>query len=119
MQRLELLRNDELLLSEQLCGKGFKLTTTKEGTFSEFLGIEYSSDNDGSIHLSQEGLIKKILSTTGLEEGQANPNKLPAKYEPLGWYDAGSQQLLTIGRVLELSQCCWNVALVLCYQDLS
>jgi len=69
---------DELI--EQLRGKGFKLT--KEGTFSEFLGIQYSSDSDGNIHLSQEGLIKKILSTTGLEG--ANPNKLPAKCEPLG-----------------------------------
>jgi hypothetical protein len=69
---------DELI--EQLRKKGFKLT--KEGTFSEFLGIQYSSDDQGNVHLSQEGLIKKILAVTGLEG--ANPNKLPAKREPLG-----------------------------------
>jgi Reverse transcriptase (RNA-dependent DNA polymerase). len=69
---------DELI--DQLHGKGFKLT--KEGTFSEFLGIQYFSDDQGNIHLSQEGLIKKILSTTGLEG--ANPNKLPAKCKLLG-----------------------------------
>ena len=68
---------DELI--EQLQKKGFKLT--KEGTFSEFLGIQYSSDNQGNVHLSQEGLIKKILAATGLEG--ANPNKLPARREPL------------------------------------
>lgn len=68
---------DELIA--QLRSKGFKLT--KEGTFSEFLGIQYSSDDKGNVHLSQEGLIKKILSTTGLEG--ANPNKIPAKCEPL------------------------------------
>jgi Reverse transcriptase (RNA-dependent DNA polymerase). len=68
-------------LIEQLQeNKGFKLT--KEGTFSEFLGIQYSSDDKGNVHLSQEGLIKKILTVTGLEG--ANPNKLPTKREPLG-----------------------------------
>jgi hypothetical protein len=55
----------------------------KEGTFSEFLGIQYSSDDQGNVHLSQEeGLSEKIHAVTGLEG--ANPNKLPAKREPLG-----------------------------------
>jgi hypothetical protein len=75
-------KSSELIdkLIQQLRDKGFKLT--KEGTFSEFLGIQYSSDDQGNVHLSQEGLIKKILSTTGLEG--ANPNKLPSRREPLG-----------------------------------
>lgn len=64
----------------ELQRRGFKLT--KEGTFAEFLGIKYRTDEDGNIHLSQEGLIKKILETTGLTH--CKPNRTPGKKEPLG-----------------------------------
>jgi Reverse transcriptase (RNA-dependent DNA polymerase). len=60
--------------------EGFKLT--KEGTFVEFLGIKYPTNDGGNIQLSQEGLIKKILETTGLAD--CKPNKTPGRKEPLG-----------------------------------
>jgi hypothetical protein len=64
----------------ELQRRGFKLT--KEGTFAEFLGIKYRTDQEGNIHLSQEGLIKKILETTGLTN--CKPNRTPGRKEPLG-----------------------------------
>jgi hypothetical protein len=59
-------KNEEALdeFISELQRRGFKLT--KEGTFAEFLGIKYRTDQEGNIHSSQEGLIKKILETTGL-----------------------------------------------------
>ena len=58
---------------------GFKLT--KESTFAEFLGIQYTKIDTNHVHLTQKGLIKKILEATGLTD--SNPNKLPASKEPL------------------------------------
>ncbi len=46
-----------------LKAKGFELT--KEGSFSEFLGIKFEEDTAaGSITMTQTGLIKKIITTT-------------------------------------------------------
>jgi len=59
---------------------GFKLT--KESTFAEFLGIQYTKIDSNHVHLTQEGLIKKILEAAGLTNN--NPNKLPASKDPLG-----------------------------------
>jgi hypothetical protein len=56
---------------------------TKEGTFSEFLGIKFTENKDaGTIMLTQKGLIKKIISTTNLEN--CNPNWTPAATSALG-----------------------------------
>jgi hypothetical protein len=64
-----------------LKAKGFKLT--KEGSFSEFLGIKFEEDTlAGSITMSQMGLIKKIIATTKMET--CNPNWVPAAKEALG-----------------------------------
>jgi Reverse transcriptase (RNA-dependent DNA polymerase). len=71
---------DLVAFISELERRGFKLT--QEGTFAEFLGIKYRTDDDGNIHLSQEGLIKKILETTGLTN--CKPNKTPGSKEPLG-----------------------------------
>eukprot|EP00957_Ditylum_brightwellii_P170615 12986726-Ditylum_brightwellii.AAC.1 len=60
--------------------KGFQLTL--EGSFTEFLGIQYHKDLAGNIHLTQDGLIKKILETTGHTD--CKPNKVPCCCEPLG-----------------------------------
>lgn len=65
---------------QQLREKGFQLTL--EGSFTEFLGIQYYKDLQGNIHLTQDGLIKKILETTGLADSK--PNKVPCRREPLG-----------------------------------
>jgi hypothetical protein len=58
---------------------GFELT--QEGDFSEFLGINLERRSDGSIYLSQKGLIRKILKATQLED--CKHNILPAS-SPLG-----------------------------------
>jgi hypothetical protein len=61
--------------------KGF--TLTKEGTFSKFLGIKFTENKDaGTITLTQRGLIKKIISTTNMEN--CNPNWTPAATTALG-----------------------------------
>jgi hypothetical protein len=61
--------------------KGF--TLTKEGTFSEFLGIKFTENKDaGTISLTQKGLIKKIISTTNMEN--CKPNWTPAATSALG-----------------------------------
>jgi hypothetical protein len=61
--------------------KGF--TLTKEGTFSEFLGIKFTENKDaGTIMLTQKGLIKKIISANNLEN--CNPNWTPAATSALG-----------------------------------
>jgi len=61
--------------------KGF--TLTKEGTFSEFLGIKFTENKDaGTITLTQKGLIKKIISATNMEN--CNPNWTPAATTALG-----------------------------------
>lgn len=58
---------------------GFELT--QEESFSEFLGIQYNERADGSIELTQKGLIKKILQATNMED--CKPNWTPAT-APLG-----------------------------------
>jgi hypothetical protein len=59
--------------------KGFELT--REGTFSEYLGIQYEQREDGSIVMKQTGLIEKIIVATGMEE--CNPNATPTTKEAL------------------------------------
>ena len=65
--------------------EGFKYT--KESTFAEFLGIKYEKDLNGNVHLTQTGLINKILDVTGMT--QCNTNKLPSAREPLGLDENG------------------------------
>ena len=60
---------------------GFKFS--REGTFHEFLGITFTKcDKQGSVTLTQTGLIAKIISLTGLKD--ANPNRTPAQLQALG-----------------------------------
>ena len=66
-------------LVTQLRDLGFELQ--KEGDFSEFLGIKFEHNKDGSIELTQRGLIDKILEATGMVDSK--PNLLPAS-APLG-----------------------------------
>ena len=66
---------------EELKEKGFELT--REGTFSEFLGIKLTEDKQtGTITLTQKGLIEKIIKATGMED--CNPNWTPASTQALG-----------------------------------
>ena len=61
-------------LIKDLENLGFSLT--KESSFEEFLGIQYTQLPNGDIELTQKGLIKKILKATNLED--CNPNRVPA-----------------------------------------
>ena len=65
----------------RLQNRGFKLT--KEGDFSAYLGINFHHDPKmQTVTMTQPGLIKKILATTGLEE--CNPNRAPSSQAGLG-----------------------------------
>ena len=58
---------------DNLKKRGFELT--KEGTFSEYLGIQYTTLGDGSILMNQPGLFQKIIDATQLTN--CNPNCTP------------------------------------------
>ena len=65
---------------EDLRKKGFELT--QEGSFSEFLGIKFDKRKDGSIEMTQKGLIKKVLAAANMTD--CNPAKLPGSVQPIG-----------------------------------
>ena len=51
--------------------KGFELT--REGTSAEFIGIKFEKNlDDGSINMTQKGLINKIIETARMTG--CNPN---------------------------------------------
>jgi hypothetical protein len=58
------------------------LVLTQEESFSEFLGIKFDEKPDGSIEMTQRGLITKILQTAKMTD--CNPNATPAAQKPLG-----------------------------------
>jgi hypothetical protein len=68
-------------LHSDLKGLGFELTI--EGSLSAYLGIGFQRDQaNGTIELTQTGLIQKIIDTTGLAD--SNPNWTPASPLALG-----------------------------------
>ena len=74
-------------LVKTLRAKGFELT--REATFSEFLGIKYTDHSDGSISMTQKGLIDKIIAATEMEN--CNPKHTPALKAALGLDSEGEQ----------------------------
>ena len=59
------------------------LEFTREGTFTDFLGIKFVKDEvTNAITLTQKGLIQKIINATGLQD--CNPNHTPALQACLG-----------------------------------
>ena len=74
---------DELI--DQLRKKGFDLTF--EGSFTEYLGIQYTKISETEIEMTQEGLIQKILEATGMED--CNSNRTPTTKEALGSDESG------------------------------
>ena len=63
--------------------KSCSFSLTKEGSFSKYLRIKFDKNNeDSTITLTQKGLIKKILTATGLTD--CNPNHHPAATSTLG-----------------------------------
>jgi len=70
---------DELI--NNLIARGFELT--REGSFTEFLGIKFVKDpKTNAITLTQKGLINKILQAKDMVD--CNPNWLPASQVGLG-----------------------------------
>ena len=53
-----------------------------EGEISAFLGIKIDQKGGNEYHLSQHGLIKKVLKAAGMED--CKPNLTPANIELLG-----------------------------------
>ena len=62
--------------------KDQKLDFTVEEDVHAFLGVEIDKRSDGSVEMTQKGLIKKILKTTGMED--CNAKSTPANVAPLG-----------------------------------
>jgi hypothetical protein len=61
--------------------RGFELT--REGSFSEFLGIKMvKNGSSGTLELTQKGLIQKVIKATGMEH--CNGNWTPATQVGLG-----------------------------------
>ena len=59
------------------------LQFTKEGTFTDFLGIKFVKDPiKNTITLTRRGLIQKIIDATGMHD--CNPNWTPATQITLG-----------------------------------
>ena len=68
-------------LFKNLDDKGFSFT--REGTFTDFLGINFIKDpTTGTLTLTQKGLIQKIQAATGMED--SNGNWTPSGQAALG-----------------------------------
>jgi hypothetical protein len=69
------------LLTNLAQGQGLQFT--KEGTFTDFLGIKFVKDPvKNTVNLTQRGLIQKIIDATGMQD--CNPNWTPATQLTLG-----------------------------------
>jgi hypothetical protein len=53
-----------------------------EGDFTAFLGVALEPQDNGSIHMHQTGLVKKLITAARIED--ANPNWTPASTSALG-----------------------------------
>ena len=73
-------REDVEQFVEELRNEGFDLEI--EGDFTEYLGIGIEELEDGSRHMSQKGLIEKIIKNTKMTD--CNPNWTPSTQVPLG-----------------------------------
>ena len=92
-------------LIQALKEKGFE--PTREESFSEFLGIKYDELSDGSVSMTQKGLIEKIIAATIMEG--CNPKHTPALKAALGLDPEGEPMdddwsyLSVVGMLLYLS----------------
>ena len=62
---------------------------TRQGSFNDYLGIQYTTLEDGSINLTQPGLIKKIIAATGMD--RCNPKSNPVTQQALGSHPDSDQ----------------------------
>jgi hypothetical protein len=78
-----LLSRDESKIELMIDNLQNELELTREGDLSAYLGIQITkSPLDGSLTLTQEGLIQRVLAATGLQH--SNPSSTPANKETLG-----------------------------------
>ena len=63
------------------------LDLTVEGSFTEYLGIKYEKPDGNTIKMTQEGLIQKIIDTTGMQD--CNPHPTPTTVEGLSSNEKG------------------------------
>jgi hypothetical protein len=64
----------------KLRARGLELT--KDGSFTEFLGVKFHDLGGGKLETTQKGLIQKVLETAGMTE--CNPNGTPTALVSLG-----------------------------------
>ena len=62
---------------------------TRQGSFNDYLGIQYTTLEDSSINLTQPGLIKKIIAATGMD--RCNPKSNPVTQQALGSHPDSDQ----------------------------
>jgi hypothetical protein len=92
-------------LKQGLKDRGF--TFTEEDAINDFLGINISRAPDGTITMTQTGLIDKILETTKMTD--CNPNWTPAPKDPVGMdldgepYDEEWDYASVVGMLIYLS----------------
>ena len=79
-----LIGRDRTKIDAMIENLAIDLELTREGDLAAFLGIQInkSTENNGSLELTQEGLIKRVLQATGLEDFRASST--PANKETLG-----------------------------------
>ena len=94
-------------LVKELRDEGFDLKM--EGDFAKHLGIGMEHRDDGSVCMTQKGLIKKIIATAKMQG--CKPNKTPALLTALG-LDAGGepwdQNHWDCASVVRMSSCTSN-----------
>ena len=67
---------------ECLCAEEVELE--EEGDAAGFLGVQlHCSKTTGYIHMAQEGLIKHVIETLGLDVDQTNAKGILAEHKPL------------------------------------
>jgi hypothetical protein len=65
----------------------------REGDAAGFLGVQLHCDETiGHIHVTQEGLIKRIIEALGLDMDQTNAEGTPAEHKPLAKDENGKPQ---------------------------
>jgi hypothetical protein len=98
---------NKLISNLEKCG----FTLTREGSFSEFLGIKFNTLDNGHVECVQKGLIKKVLAAANMES--CNPNFTPTNSVPLGKDPDGLPMneswsyLSIVGMLLYLSTNTW------------
>ena len=83
---------------KELCAEGFELEI--KCNFTKHLGAGIEERADRTQHMTQKGLIKKIVATTKLTN--CKPNHTPTTQVDL-WRTLGQQ-------TVELRKCCQNAA---------